>query len=615
MPSRQGAYCGIGLLVALAFALRFIHLDADPHFPTWTQYVVDEGRWNAGARNFALFDSSAMSRLEQVHLMLSPGYQAVNCAVFRLFGVDFWSARVFAAASGALIVLAAFVTLRRHVTIFALALGLAILAFETDLLAESRLALPEVPSLLFILLAFLVLVLRPKTPGNAFIAGLLALAAAAIKATSVLVVPALPLIVLLVPGGGPARKRMMRVAAFVGGMALPMVIGLGAILAFATLDTKAVASMGARILGFLAVADPRFVVWRSFESTQLEIRNLLLLGAWFCSWFWICRDAKANAVTRELYLASGLWALWWLVLWSVNDYSPGRYVVHFAVPATIHLMAGLSLGSGETFARLAGLLTRTKGSARAAALAWLVLPSAIFLSTVLLGLGEHAGLDLARVSVRVTFIVAIATVLAAVAHRARAERAVAGFLAFPVTIALVWLGGRELGAFQHFWSFASGASLALWAAVSTLTAVACGILAPRLEAAEWKTRVQYAVVVCVAAVYLAQGVHPVLAPTYSIRDASRRIERDFPNASQIRTISASSMFLGNRLRFRELARDETGYDLLVMFEHNMSSQRLLASPKAARFERVATYPVIFHPWYAFDESKSGPASIGVFVPK
>jgi hypothetical protein len=615
MTSRTASAWAIAGLVVLACVARIAHLGADPYFPTWIQYVVDEGRWNETARNLVLFSSSDGSYIGRLHLTLSPGFQAINYVVFRIFGVAFWSARAFAAVSGILVVVCVTLALRRHVTASALALGVVILGFETNLLAESRLALPEMPSLFAMLLAFLLLVVGRKTRWNAFLAGVIAAVAVALKGTSILMVPILPLIMALSPEAGPARERIMRALAFATGLGLPLVAGLSVALALGLFDAKGLMSASIVFVEFLSVADPRLIVWRYFESTDLEIRNLMLFGIWFCSWIWFHRRANASPVTREIYLMSGLWAGWWLVLWSINDYSPGRYVVHFVVPATIHIMAGLSLGGRDTIARIAGSLARSKGLTRAALLTWLVVPTAIFVATTVAGLAQYVGLDASRVSTRIAMIVALAGMIAAAASRGGPkEGTTAGFLIFPVLMVLVWLGGRELGVFDVFWNYDPGAGAARWLAVTALIAAACFSLAFRPRAPQWNSAVLLIVIVLLAAIFMAQGAHPVLAPTYSIRDASRQLGKLFSGARTIRTLHASSLFLENDLRYRELARNDIPYDVLVLFEHNRSSRKFLQSPRAVGLVRVQTYPLTIHPRYGVDEATEGPASIAVYKP-
>ena len=83
-----------------------------------------------------------------------------------------------------------------------------LLGFESNLLAASRLAFPEIPAALGTLLAFLLLVLGGKTRWNAFAAGSLAAVAVAMKATTVLVVPIFPVIVLLSAQEGRIAARV-----------------------------------------------------------------------------------------------------------------------------------------------------------------------------------------------------------------------------------------------------------------------------------------------------------------------------------------------------------------------------------------------------------------------
>jgi hypothetical protein len=613
--TRRGAadWWIIGLML-LACIARVVHLDADPHFPTWIQYVVDEGRWNETARNLALFGAPDGSYVGRLHLTLSPGYQAVNFFLFKTFGVTFWSARFFAAICGILIVISVYWSLRRYATGPALALGIVILGFETNLLAESRLGLPEIPALLGMLLAFLVLVVGRKTAWNALLSGVLAAAAIGLKGTSLLIVPVLWLVIIGSPQGGPWRQRGIRALAFAVGLVLPIIAGLILAVGLGLFDTRGLTSAGSRFFEFLAIADPRLMVWRYFESTQLEIRNLMLLGAWFCSWIWFHRDSNANPVTREIYLMSGLWAGWWLVLWTINDYSPGRYVVHFVVPATIHLVAGLSLLGTDTFARIAARLGRRRGLAGAALLVWLVLPSAIFATTILTSLGGSIGVDASRASIRVVVIVALAGLLA-VAMRGRGgpgKGAVAGFLTFPVFMALLWLGGRELGSFDAFWKYEIGTGPAVWLAVSTLVASGCWWVARQQSVPQFSTALFVIVIVLLAATFLWQGAHPVVAPTYSIRDASRQIGQQYSGQAKVLTLNASSLFLGNTLRYREISRDDSRYDVLVLFEHNLSSRKFLQSPRAADLVRVQTYPLTIHPRYEVDATTFGPADVGVY---
>lgn len=617
-PKRVLTGGSIALLVVLACAARVVHLDADPHFPTWIGYIVDEGRWAESARNLALFGTTD-GFAERVHLLLSPAYQAASYLAFRLFGVSFVSARATAAISGILIVVATYLALRRHVSTFALALGILILGFETNMLAESRMALPELPSVLGSLLAFMILVLGGQSRRNAFAAGLLVTLSVAMKGTSALVVPVFPLVILLDARGVAWAPRLWRCAAFLAGFALPLAAALGLAVAIGLVDLQHVNQIGSRFLGFLSLANPGVAIWAIFESRTHEGRNLMLLAAWFCSWLWLHRAPDAPALVRSLYLMSGLWAIWWLAFWIANTYSPGRYVVHFIVPATVNVMAGLTLADRGTLARIVAAFERSGELLRAARLVWLVLPTAILLTTILPALGPIGILDFSRVSSRVGAIAAIAALLVlATRLRPPSNAVIGGLLIAPVAAVLLWLAGRELGLYRHFWADQASLAGVSWAATLGLAYAASFLLAARPLAGKGDTALRIAVLALVAGPFAVDAAPPIVAPTYTIRDASRDLALRVTCPTEVRAMSAGSMFLGNTLRYRELTRNELNhdgqpYDILVLFEHNALAQRFLGSPAAARLTRLGTYRLQIHPRYELDEANDGPARISVYT--
>lgn len=604
----------IVLLAVLSCVIRLIHLDADPYVATWIGYVTDEGRWSETARSFALFGTPAASRDARLHLLLSPGYQMANYLLFQWLGVSFWAARLLSAISGILIILAAFIALHRHVTPFALALGLVILGFEANMLAQSRMALPEIPAVLGDLLAFFVLLIGRKTRWNAFVAGLLAAVAVAMKATALPIVLAFALIILLSPLEGPARVRLGRAIGFLGGFAVPTAIGVTAAVSLGFVSVDGIVHASDRLFDFLSLTSPYVIVTRFFDASDLEARNLILAGAWFCSWMWFHRESRTSALVRAVYLASGLWAGWWLIVWSGNIYLPGRYVVHFVVPATIHVMAGLSLAGHGTFARIAAALHERQGLTKAALLLWLVLPSAIVVATVLAGVAALADWDLLRLSVRIALIGTLAALMALGIWRSAAGAGVvAGLLTLPILIMLLWLSGRELGVFSFWWAFDSAASLAVWSSLVVLVIAACVALAPRASAPSWRVVVQSGVLVLTAGVFAVQAAPPVVAPSYSIRDASRYLEQQLASALEIRSVSAASAFLENKLRYRELTRDDNRFDSIVLFEHGRVARVFRESGRLTNLVRAQTYPLRINPKYEISVDTFGPASIALYV--
>jgi hypothetical protein len=613
MTRRRFAQLSIGLIVAVACLARFVHLNADPWVPNWVGYVLDEGRWNEMARHLALFGEFEGTSGAKLQLFLAPGYQAINYVLFRLLGVDFWSARLLSAACGALMLVTVFVVLRRHVTTFALALGAVVLGFESSMLWESRMALPEIPAVFASLLAFLVLVLGPFTLPIAFVAGIVAAVAAAMKATTLMVMPAFVVIALTVPRGSPFRARARRALVFVAGFMLVAAAGAAIELTMGQVKLEILEFFGSRLTVFVGLTTPYVAAMRFLDSSELEACNVLLAGVWFCSWIWLYRDRNAPAATVNLYIASAAWAAWWLLVWSTGRYLPGRYVVHWIVPATIHVMAGLSLYGRDTLDRISGALRERKGSAKWMACAWLALPTAILFAPLLAALAATAvpGLLLRAGSIAVLTAVLTLTVR----HWERRPLLVKGFLFFPVVMTLAWLAGRELGVVSSFWEYVSNGQLVRWFAIAALAFAASLLLARR----EWHPQayrlLQAAVVATLGAIFAAQSAAALVWPTYSIRDASIALKAFFPPGSQVRTFAAESLFLANAIRFRAVAPRETQYDGIVVFEHGFQSRYFFTMPRAANLVRVAEFPIIVNPRYVLDSGTFGPASVGVYRPK
>lgn len=610
MSLRSVAGVCVGLLIVIACAGRLLHLDADPSFPTWIGYVIDEGRWSETARNLALFGDADVNWFSRLHLFISPGYQAVNYIIFLALGVDFWSARLFGAVAGILVVLTVFFALRRHITPLALAFGVVILGLETNVFWASRMALPEMPAVLATLLAFLLLLFGRKTWIHA-LAGVIAVGAVAMKGTTVLALLVFPVIALIVPLGTSTRGRIVRATAFIAGFALPVVAGIPVLFALGVLKVNAVGDIAGRFLDFLSWTGFYLAVSRFFDATELEARNLLLLGVWFCSWLWFYRHPRTGSVAAELYLASGIWAGWWLIVWSANTYLPGRYLVHFVVPATIHIMAGLSLGGRDAVDRIVTGVNRHRQLARAIALSWLVLPSAIFMSSVGAGLAKLSGWSADRLLERIAIVAVLTCLLTSfVSLRPTNKRSIVGFLSFPVVMTLLWLGAREVDLLSSFWTFDSVSSVALWSATAGAAMVLCFVLAPQLRARP--ALAGAAAIAVLASIFLAQAAPPIVSPTYSLRDASRDLAQHLPAGQPIRTVTAASLFLENGIKYYELRAEDQRIDGMVILEHGGVARKFLNSERATKLVRVHAYPLTVSPRYLSADGGHDVPVVGIY---
>src|SRR5687768_1313015 len=95
--------------------LRFLYLDADPHYYGWWGYVTDEGRWVTHARELVLF-GQVRAVDWTLHLMLAPVFQGISYVTFKLLGVSIFSARLFSALCGSGLLVVAWTLLRRLAT-------------------------------------------------------------------------------------------------------------------------------------------------------------------------------------------------------------------------------------------------------------------------------------------------------------------------------------------------------------------------------------------------------------------------------------------------------------------------------------------------------------------
>ena len=330
------------------------------------------------------------------------------------------------------------------------------------------------------------------------------------------------------------------------------------------------------------------------------------MGAWCGSWVWFHRAPGPLTKTAQLYLASALWAAWSLFIWAANAYSPGRYVVHLIVPATIHLMVGFSLGDRLTLSRIDERFKRSSGLARIAWLTWLVLPASIVGASQMVALAGLSGLDIADVSRhRTALIGAAALAFGLLVHRTgAARRAIAMCLLAPVIAILIWCLGWEFELFRHFWEYQSPQANGRWLLAGGLALATAALLAPLIAAGRNTVAIQAGILLAVAVPLIYRATIPLRDPTFTIRDASVDIGRLItPSAAgEVRVRRASSLFLENTLRYRELSSSDMGFDWLLIFEHERNAGLPLRSVSEPEIERVRTYTLAFDSRYEYDST-------------
>jgi len=589
-PTPRAETLSLWAFVVAACVARFLHLDSDPKIEYWIYYVEDEGRWVETARNLALFGDPGLYSISKLHLALSPGFQAINFVVFKLAGVSFWTARMLSAACGAAIVVFSFLLLRKHASGLPLYFGLAVLAAEPLTLSLGRIALPEVPALLFTLLAFIVICTWQRRVLGAAFGGLLMAVAISMKGTTILMAPVFLLMVALSDPTASARQRLLRSSSFLLGVVIPAIGGIAVMFSMGIVGPNMLREVSRELVNFLGLGGAYVTAARFFAKSPVGNVNMLLLGAWICSWVLMFRNEYRGAPLGRIYLLSGLWSAGWLVVWSSLSYFPERYFVQVILPLVMHVVTGLSLWRTLGPARVLAHIDAARARWGIVVSAWLVLPTAVIVAGLLLTLAGMAGIPNDRMLYKLLAIIAVAGVLVMLARAMRpGENVVAGFIAFPVVSALLGMTIDQVGAIalsrhaaERVLPVANLAALMAAAWYCVARSESASGLPRRAPAKAWAWGL-------VVVGLLLQSAPILIQPTYSIRDASRATARLFPDARMLRSSAAGSLLLETRIPYRDELPRAAVVDGILNF-----NQVLEPGPT---FEMVATYRLVVHPRY------------------
>ncbi|MGZ5117118.1 MAG: ArnT family glycosyltransferase [Burkholderiales bacterium] len=574
-------------LVAIACIFRFIHLDSDPKFEFWEGYVTDEGRWTGASRDLALYGQTFLDRLSRLHLVLAPGFQAVNYVIFKLAGVSFYSARLWSALSGSAILIVSFLVLRKHASGLPLCLGLGILGFETLMLGTSRIAIPEAAALLFTLLSFLTILTWKNGVVAAVASGLLLAVAVAMKGTTLLVAPIFAVIVACSGQQQSRSWRLRRCAGFLLGLLVPAACGLLLAISTGVVTAETLPVIASTLWKFLGLADPKTAVSRLLEPDRRNV-NLLLPGVWLCSWVWMHRTQYRGTPQGDLYRLSGIWSLAALVIWSSLSYSPQRYLGHVIAPLVIYLIAGLTLWQRLGPAHVAQRIDEASKGPGIACAAWLVLPTAAILSIGALDFAGSIWIQSTAIRYKL-YAVAVAVCMLVVLVRTRPQINAAPFLVFPVATVIAWVAADEI--LQNFLYGTKTKLLLPTVDLVIVSSVAWWCFARRNSAAGLISdlRVKTLLGILLLVGLLAESSPELIRPTYSIRDASRRIAEVFPEGSSVRTVIAASLLLETRIRYREeLPAGESDVGILTVYKRPNIPDG---------FALIARYPLVLHPLF------------------
>jgi hypothetical protein len=564
-PSGSGwstaARAGLAIAVLLAIALRFLQLDADPHYYEWIGYITDEGRWTDQARDLAVF-GRAPGPGKLLHTLVAPLFQLTTAGVFGAFGVSVWSSRVLSAAAGSLVVVMFCAALRRVTPPEALLLGALPLAVQVDLVTLSRLAVPEIPVLALELLLYLTVVAGTPSAARGVAGAVLGVLTAGMKLTAAPVVGILGL--GLVPrrsASPPGARRAARWAGLVAFAATLGALAVGVVavgLACCRTAVPAVVSTAELLPAMLGSATVYDVVSFPFDDALAAELNVIALGCWLA--LLAARAAwkdDAGPRARRLLATSAAWSALYLGLMLSASYFPNRYKVHIAVPMCMTLAVGLGLLLRVGIARVETAWGAAAGVSRWPRLACLASPTAVFLAPLVGSALGAAGLDAFRLRARLIAVLLSMAIVTVVLERVvRVSRRPTFVLLFPFVAALAWLVGQRSGwVAAGFWPVASAPRPpAAWLLLLLLSVAASAALVmrrgdrrPSLRAGLVLGGAAYA---GLALLQLAPGY---LAPHRSIPETSRQLGALLAGVpGVVGSSGADGLFRENRLRYRTI---------------------------------------------------------------
>ncbi len=550
-------------IVGVGVFLRVTFLEADPTYPYWMGWVTDEGRWTGTARNVVLFEGVHVdSGLARIHLILSPLYQTVTALAFAVFGVAQGTARSVSAVSGLLAIGVVGAVLRGRARTRTVAIALALLAVQPDLVYFSRVAIPEALALALKTATFAILVVGPRTRSWSFAAGLCMAAALGAKGTVAPIVPFFGLIIWALRRPADLVGWGPRLGAFVAGIVVP-----GALFLTIALTGSSGGIGFGTLVGFIGLEDPYDFATTLIEggwATRVNLMLVVLLGLSLVARMRGLPDRPVAGV----FVASMIWAVGWIVAWATLDYFPERYVVHVYVPLVVALASGLELLESEA--------PRSLGEAFAGLTSWdrlvfgavLALPGAALITPWFISLLAVSGVEFESLRFRLPLLAVLAVTLGAILLRRAAPRAVVGgALVFPSVSAGLWIFAEWVDLVPiRFWTLDPGQVLAPWTLI--LGVGVAGAVGYGRRAAPWSASAWVAGYALFLAVFwTAQGLarHQVRPEVRS--EIVAVLEERYPDGAMIGSMGASGLLVGSGFRYREVEDiADRDYDALIFLE-------------------------------------------------
>jgi len=599
------------IVVAFGVVLRVLFLDADPQYYAWAGYITDEGRWIYQAREMFLFHTISRDYLYEIHLILAPLFQLVNYFIFNLVDPSIVSSRIFTAVSGGAILLLFWKHMYRYVTPQAMVVGLVLLAVQVDLVVLSRLAVPEIVTIVFQALVYFGLLAGEPSRQRMAMLGVLALMAVGMKGTIVFSLGIFSLMILLVPGTkgeiADGSMRWRNLLWFWGGFATPLLVTSlvwfgcctpRSLPGFAELSDALHLTMFSEFVRF---SDAYSIVSFFFKDPLTPALYLLAMGLWL-SWLgWIAADREeVNAETRRYLVTSTIWIVAYLALMLTLEYFPRRYMVHIVLPMAINVTVGVSLLQKVGVHKVLSALQR-RDRFRLPRLVIFVLPTAVFLAPLLLSSFAVGGINPDRFVSQLACVAisAVATTYV-VGQFSNRENALKFFVVFPLIQMCAWGVLSDAYADAFLWSNSNGDFLR-WpylgsVAVATMATILVTVAQRSAVIAAPRLATIYTVgYFLVSTMQLAPAY---LEPHFSIRDTSRELGVLLDGEPSIASFGAEGLFSENQLRYQQFhlvdAQDDPPEIVVSVFEDSQTISDFLKE----RYHVIRTRALDVSPRYA-----------------
>ena len=600
--------------------LRCLYLDADPRYYDWIGYITDEGRWIQEARNLALHGHMDFSSRMNFHLFMAPLFQLSNYLVFELFGVSLLTSRLLTSLAGSAILVLFWGCLRRAVSPQALLVGVALFALQSDLVALSRVAVPEMVVMSFELAVYFLIVLG-TSPWQMVSAGALLLVACGIKATAALLFPVFSVMILAMPRSTTDAQRGYDLMLFVIGFLVPGLVG--AVTGYFLLSEPMPNHIGALatlIQLFLGISKPYLytVISFLFEHSFSYTFNLWSLGVWLTTVVWWASGPNKIDFRLHRYLTtSGTWFLLYFILMSSLEYFPTRYKIHILMPMALFITFGVSLiqrvGLGSVFLSAA----EPKGRLSILWLSILGLPTAAFFSPLLMSVIALLGVDSQRLSAKLSCFLFSLVAITYVARYVKGNRRVVSFLlVFPLMEGMIWFVLLMLERAPAFWPTTGFGVPAGYIFLGIPVAITLSSVLSKDIVQQGPTegsRVITALAMCCVTVALVRIAPGYFDRHYSIRDSSRDLGSVVPASAAISTFQAETLFNNNNLRyssFRIRTWSSEKPDFVLVAFNIPQIQGILES----KYNFIRSYNLWISPEYGYSDSNSvGHPSEGVIV--